>query len=112
MLRFTLGVLFLSQVQAQNTTKKDGETECDFNRFLNGKDTGKKIKCQWQTECSKSSNETLSGCLLKGNKVCERFQYLGSEGKVSIFIYIFHMLSSYFSFLGCSKQPTNGMSPN
>lgn len=83
MLRFTLGVLFLSHVQAQNTTKKDGETECDFNRFLNGKDTGKKIKCQWQTECSKSSNETLSGCLLKGNKVCERFQYLDIEGKVA-----------------------------
>jgi len=72
-----LKVLILSAsltLAAAQDNKTD--TTCTFN----APGTEVKQTCPWYTDCSESTNETLSGCLLKGNNVCNTYQYLGSSG--------------------------------
>jgi hypothetical protein len=65
---------------------EDNKVKCPF------KIGGAEFKCEWYQECyeqkdvADSTNDmlenTLNGCILKGNKVCARYEEYGENGKV------------------------------
>jgi uncharacterized membrane protein len=66
---------------------KDGESKCSCEPGWNGEcthgDDGKKYQvCAYAHECAESDNKTFSFCIPKGNIVCYRYQYLGTDGKI------------------------------
>jgi len=81
MFKNLLGLTFIVATNAAGNGSSplpEGTITCDFNR----PGTEKKQECPFYMACAESANKTLSGCILKGNTVCNLHQYLGESGDI------------------------------
>jgi hypothetical protein len=53
-----------------------------FEKTMEEVEGAVKQSCMYYQECYESANKTLSGCITKGNQVCERYSQLGKDGDV------------------------------
>jgi hypothetical protein len=81
MFKNLLGLTFIVATNAAGNGSSplpEGTIKCDFNR----PGTEVKQECPFYMACDESANKTLSGCILKGNTVCNLHQYLGESGDI------------------------------
>jgi hypothetical protein len=82
MFKNLLGLTFIVATNAAGNgslpSLPEGTVKCDFNR----PGTEVKQECPFYMACDESANKTLSGCILKGNTVCNLHQYLGESGDI------------------------------
>jgi len=94
----------------------NGVVECDFTHWYMKTDPTSfevtmeetegavKQSCMYYQECYESKNKTLSGCITKGNQVCERYSQLGKDGDV---VAISGVDATYTQAGGGSCHPTS-----
>jgi len=74
-----LGLTFIVATNAAgNASLPEGTITCDFN----SPGTEVKQECPFYMACTESKNKTWSGCVLKGNTVCNLHRYLGETGDI------------------------------